>query len=63
LIDNRSKSAPRSIHSSSVVAVMQQSTSMRPVQRSFFAKMWFSMRMSLRRLFGKKDDPNIYPFF
>jgi hypothetical protein len=31
--------------------------------RSFFAKLFGSLRAQLRKLFGKKDDPNIYPFF
>ncbi len=35
----------------------------RAAQRSFFGKFYDSVRARLRKLFGKKDDPNIYPFF
>jgi len=28
-----------------------------------FARFLAAIRYRLRRLFGKKDDPNIYPFF
>ena len=46
-----------------VEAMQQQSTGMQAAQRSVFVRLWFNMRMTVRRLFGKKDDPNIYPFF
>ncbi len=29
----------------------------------FFAKLLGGVRSRLRKLFGKNDDPNIYPFF
>lgn len=29
----------------------------------FFARLFASLRYRLRRIFGKSDDPNIYPFF
>ena len=32
-------------------------------QRSFFGNFFDRVRARLRKLFGKKDDPNIYPFF
>ncbi len=32
-------------------------------QRSFFGRLADRIRAKLRQLFGKKDDPNIYPFF
>jgi hypothetical protein len=31
--------------------------------RAFLARMYDTIRGKLRRLFGKKDGPNIYPFF
>jgi len=32
-------------------------------QPGFFAKLFGALRYRLRRIFGKTDDPNIYPFF
>jgi hypothetical protein len=29
----------------------------------FFARLFGGIRSRLRRMFGKNDDPNIYPFF
>lgn len=35
----------------------------RSAARGFFARLAHRIRSKLRRLFGKTDDPNIYPYF
>jgi hypothetical protein len=31
--------------------------------RGFFARLFGRIKYRLRRMFGKADEPNIYPFF
>jgi hypothetical protein len=36
---------------------------MQRAKPSFFSRLFGTIRMRVRRLLGKRDDPNIYPFF